>query len=897
MVEPGKMNFDKYLLLLFPLLLKFGSIFSQLDHAAPRISINLNKGWQFTKGAYEALSWQSVDLPHTWNAKDVMDDTAGYFRGACWYKKTISLPDSLQSKELFLYFKGANQETEVYINGIKAGSHRGGYTAFSVPIGTLLHFGRAHRNEIAVRVDNSPDPNIPPLSADFTFYGGLYRDVFLVAVNKAHFSCTDHASNGIYITTPRVSAESATLHTEGTIRNSSSSARLFTLSTVVRDAKGRKVLGTRETISLEPLSSKTFTGTFKAISHPHLWSPEDPYLYSVDLSILDAASGKLLDRVRSPLGFRWVHFDADKGFFLNGKPYRLAGISRHQDHQGMGNALPASLATRDMEWVKRMGANFLRIAHYPQDPAVLEACDRLGLLCSVEIPVVNEITESDSFYRNCMDMQVEMIRQNFNHPSVIIWGTMNEVLLKSHFTNDKPRQKEYYSHIATLASSLDSLTRKEDPYRITMMANHGDINRYREAGLTGIPMLVGWNLYSGWYGGKMEDFPSSLDRIHKEFPNTPFMVTEYGADADPRIRSSHPVRFDKSVEFVTQFHAYYWKEILKRPFVAGSVIWNLADFNSETRNETMPHINNKGLLSWDRIPKDPYYFYEATWSRKPFVKIASSYWKTRAGVADSTGRQSFQPLQVASNLDSIELFVNGKSHGFRKVVDGLCEWTLPFSEGVHLVRASGRQHGKVYSDQLRIDFKLQPYLLTSARNPFREINILLGTGRTFMGEEGRRPWLPDQPYHTGAWGSVGGRPFKIDNGKLPYGTDKLILGTDDDPIYQTQQVGISRYQLDVPPGSYELTLHFAEIEGGVVKVPPYDLSDSSRQEKQAERVFNVYVNDSLFLSHFNIAAQFGTACAVIKKLRLVVSDGRGVRVRFEAVTGEPVLNALQLRRL
>ncbi|MEI9956219.1 MAG: glycoside hydrolase family 2 TIM barrel-domain containing protein [Ferruginibacter sp.] len=224
---------------------------------------------------------------------------------------------------------------------------------------------------------------------------------------------------------------------------------------------------------------------------------------------------------------------------------------------------------------------------------------------------MNEITESEAFYQNCKNMQVEMIRQNYNHPSIIIWCYMNEILLKPHFTNDKERQKIYFAAITKLAQSLDSITRKEDPYRYTMIANHADFTKYNDNKLTTIAMITGWNLYSGWYSAKQEDFPAFLDRHHEKLPNQPFMITEYGADADNRIRSVAPLRFDKSVEYTTKFHQFYITEIMKRPFVAGSVVWNLADFNSETRTETMPHINNKGLLTWDRIPKDPYYLYQA----------------------------------------------------------------------------------------------------------------------------------------------------------------------------------------------------------------------------------------------------------------------------------------------
>ncbi|RZM15925.1 MAG: hypothetical protein EOO88_43215, partial [Pedobacter sp.] len=351
------------------------------------------------------------------------------------------------------------------------------------------------------------------------------------------------------------------------------------------------------------------------VTYPTLWSVASPYLYKASTIITEASTGKVLDEIEHSVGFRWFTFDASQGFFLNGKSLKLIGASRHQDRKGFGNAVPDSLARKDVVLLKEMGGNFLRVAHYPQDPAVLKACDELGILASVEIPVVNEITETDSFYNNCLQMQVEMIRQHYNHPSVIIWCYMNEVLLRPSFNDDKARQTLYFSNIAKLAGRLDSLTRKEDPFRYTMIAHHGNYNQYKEVGLIDIPMIVGWNLYQGWYGSKIEDLPPYLDRYHRDYPQKPMMITEYGADADPRIRSTDPVRFDKSIEYATYYHQYYLEQIMQRPFVAGAQVWNLADFNSETRNESMPHINNKGLLQWDRTPKDPYYFYNGVYYR------------------------------------------------------------------------------------------------------------------------------------------------------------------------------------------------------------------------------------------------------------------------------------------
>ncbi|HYE54649.1 MAG TPA: glycoside hydrolase family 2 TIM barrel-domain containing protein [Chitinophagaceae bacterium] len=868
-----------------------------------RTITGFNDGWEFTKDEFDpgantaSAKWEAVQLPHSWNTSDVMDDEPGYYRGVGWYRKKLVVDPSFRGKQLYLRFEGANQLAEVYVNGKKAGSHTGGYTAFQFPVSSLLNFDSADGNHVLVKVDNSHNPQVPPLSADFTFFGGIYRDAWLISVSPVHFSFSNYGSNGVFISTPEVNEKKAVVHVRGNIANQQQSVRQVKVLTSVLDRDGNKVKEVQTSVQLKPRTETSFVQEINTFNKPRLWSPDDPYLYTVKTIITDASSGQVLDEVVNPLGFRWFRFDAEQGFFLNGKPCKLVGASRHQDRPGLGNAVPDELARQDIEWLKKMGGNFLRVAHYPQDPSVLEACDRLGILASVEIPVVNEITESDTFYNNCVNMQVEMIRQNFNHPSVVMWCYMNEVLLRMKFNNDKERQKTYIANVTKLAVRLDSVTRAEDPLRYTMIAHHGDFDKYRNAGLNDVPMVIGWNLYSGWYGGDMENFPAFLDKHRRQMPHKPMVVSEYGADADPRIRSFDPVRFDKSVEYANRFHQYYLQEMMKRPFVAGVMIWNLADFNSETREETMPHINNKGLLTWDRTPKDPFYFYQAMFSNSPFVKIISGGWKIRTGIADSASGVCRQLMQVASNLDSVELIVNGKSQGWKKPSYGLCEWTIPFVNDLNTIEAKGKRQGQSYTDQCAINFSMQPYLLNDTSGAFREMNILLGANRYFIDDKTGQIWQPDQVYRSGSWGHTGGKAFKLaGNTRLPYGTDKDIFGTDNDPVYQTQQTGLSGYRLDVPPGGYELTLHFAELQGNSGKDIPYNLSPPGPRRIFPERRFHVYINDQLMLENFDIAGQYGTARAVSKKFVLSIQPGASIDIKFVPVAGEPVLNAIQVRR-
>ncbi|HEX7845406.1 MAG TPA: malectin domain-containing carbohydrate-binding protein, partial [Chitinophagaceae bacterium] len=478
--------------------------------------------------------------------------------------------------------------------------------------------------------------------------------------------------------------------------------------------------------------------------------------------------------------------------------------------------------------------------------------------------------------------------------SVIMWCYMNEVLLRPHYNSDKEKQKIYFQNIAKLAQALDSVTRKEDPSRYTMMAHHGDYNRYKDVGLVDIPMIVGWNLYSGWYGARLSDFPVFLDSFHAKNPGKPMLVAEYGADADPRIRSAEPVRFDKSVEYTTKFHQYYFTEMMKRPFVAAAMIWNLADFNSETRTESMPHINNKGLLEWDRTPKDPYYYYEGVLSKKPFIKLLGM--QAAAGIADKNAATSSRLIQVATNTEQPELFVNGKSLGKKQQQDGLCEWNAPFINGANIVEVKGTKEGKIASDKATIQFYLLPDRFDKSTS-FRPMNILLGANRYFTDDE-QQLWIPDKAYEAGSWGYSGGKQFKLaNNNRLPYGTDKNIAATNNDPVYQTQRMGIEKYKLDVPPGEYELTLHFAELMAAATKEIPYNLSDPDRIAPNGKRIFNVYVNDKLLLDNFDITAQYGAATAVSKTTRVAALNGSGIEISFKAIEGEPVLNALQIKKV
>ncbi|HEY0273419.1 MAG TPA: glycoside hydrolase family 2 TIM barrel-domain containing protein [Chitinophaga sp.] len=863
--------------------------------AQQRIIRSIPSDWQFHRGDLhspaDTSGWERVSIPHTWNATDVTDDVPGYYRGPGWYKKTIYVPASWKQQTVQLYFEGVSQTAEVYVNGQKAGAHTGGYTAFAVPVGGLLHYSDSlTANEIMVRADNSYREDIPPLSADFTFYGGMYRDVYLEVANVTHFDMNDHAGPGIYITTPVVTAGKAQVMIRGAVANAG--AGLSVLTTVA-DASGKTVA--RQETKLKA-GVPDFSISLPVITAPHLWSPEDPYLYRVTATLLRTREHTPLDEVSQPLGLRWFSFDADKGFFLNGKSVKLIGASRHQDYPGLGNALPDAQGVKDMELLKAMGANFVRIAHYPQDPSVLAACDRLGLLASVETPEVNGITESAAFARNSQNMQVEMIRQNFNHPSIIIWGYMNEVLLRPRYEKGSPERKAYNAQVYAQAVALDSLTRREDPTRYTMLPCHGDFDGYNSVGLTKVPMLLGWNLYQGWYGGNFAGLDAFLDQHHKDLPGMPLLLTEYGADADDRLRSFAPVKFDKTQEYANAYHAHYLKAVMDRPFVAAAMIWTLADFNSESRTESTPHVNSKGITNAYRKPKDTYYYYQSHLVQQPYVRIASRGWDTRAGIAASdTALYCTQPVEIYTNQPSVTVSLNGQVLQTATPTNGVATVQVPFVNGRNELEASA---GAAPHDMAFIQFQLIPASLRSTALPFTAIHINVGDARFFT-DKGVT-WLPEQAYQPGSWGYIGGTVYKMGHSQIPYGSGKDILGTDQDPLYQTQRAGLDTFRLDVPDGAYAVTLHFCELLSNREREQlVYNLGGGGEETsgKLHSRVFNVLVNGTPVLEGIGNNNELQPERAFATKVIVSVNGGKGIILSFKAVQGETILNGLEVEKI
>lgn len=872
-------------------------------YAQQRVIYTINDGWKFKKGSpFEAQllgcddsSWEMVNIPHTWNDKDGDDETPGFYRGPAWYRKQLFVDKSQAGRQAIIYFEGANQEVQFYLNGQFVGEHKGGYTRFCFDVTAKLRYGQ--ENLFAVYVNNVYNPDIPPLSADFTFYGGIYRDVYLQFMNPVHIATNDYASSGVYIRTPKVSQSEASVEITTLLTNDTDEATEVIVENRIYDADGKEVEKVNTIVKLTPGETKTDASRKIKINSPRLWDIDDPYRYRVCTRILDKKKGTLLDEVVNPLGLRWFEFDAEKGFFLNGKWRKLVGTARHQDYFRKGNALRDEMHVQDVVLLKEMGGNYLRVSHYPQDPVVMEMCDKLGIVTSVEIPVVNAVSETEAFLNNSVEMAKEMVRQDFNRPSILIWGYMNEILLRRPYTEGK-QLIDYYLFTEKVARSLETTIRKEDPSRYTMMAYHNAPQYYEEARLTDIPMIQGWNLYQGWYEPDINEFQHLLDRAHQVYKGKILMVTEYGPGVDPMLHSYQSERFDFSQEYGLIYHKHYLREMMKRPFIAGSSLWNLNDFYSESRVDAVPHVNNKGIVGLDRELKDTYWFYKASLSRMPVLAIGNREWKARGGVVNTEKRECVQSVPIFSNAEEVELFVNHQSLGKKKVENCCALFDVPFAGGENLLETVAEISGRKVCDRLKVHFQLVDSQLKENAASFTEMNVMLGSPRYFDDRIANVAWIPEQEYKPGSWGFVGGTPYRRKTGfGTMLGSDIDIYGTDMNPIFQTQRVGIESFKADVPDGDYSVYLYWAELEPNKRKEAlVYNLGADSEQVIAGNRCFGISMNGTIVMDDFNVARDYGYARAVIKKFVVTVKDGKGLSVDFQKKEGETILNAIRIYR-
>lgn len=604
--------------------------------------LNINNNWNFIKeninNAFlkelNTNSWENVSIPHTWND---IDGASGneYFRGTCWYRKELFIDTKFKGQRVFIEFNGVNSISDVFINEIHLGQHKGGYSTFRYDITNLVKFGTV--NILAVKADNSHVEEVYPLMADFTFYGGIYRDVNLIITDSIHFDLMDNGSKGVYISQDEINDSYAKLTIKSNIVANLDDEQGVRVVANIKNADGQVVKYTAKDILVNKQKELTLPIT---IENPILWNGvENPYLYTVHITI--EKHNDVLDELIIPTGLRYFSFDSQKGFFLNGKHLKLQGVSRHQDKKEKGWALTKEDHELDIALIKEVGANSIRLAHYQHDQYFYDLCDKEGMIIWAEIPFISIASTTDHTGENAKSQMVELIRQNFNHSSIIMWGVENEIQIGG----DLP-------YVRDIVKSLNDITRKEDPTRLTtqalvsMVPDTDEYNNYTD--------IVAYNKYFGWYNGKTEDFASWLDNYHEINPNRALGLSEYGFEGTITYHSDNPKVKDYTEEYHALSHETLIKIFNEREFLWGSYVWNFFDFGSAIRNEGgVKGRNNKGLVTFDRkIKKDAFFAYKAAWSKEPFVHITSKRFIDRA--TDSIN------VKVYSNCDSVTLFVDNE---------------------------------------------------------------------------------------------------------------------------------------------------------------------------------------------------------------------------------------------
>lgn len=674
------------------------------DRQSQREIRDLTAGWQFVfrdgwspeaAGAASGEDWAPVALPHTWNRlgeyRETRTAATDNRQGTGWYRRTIDGTGLDPSKRHFAEFDAVGNVADVWLNGRHVGRHAGAFTRFRVELTGVLDFAGA--NALLVRADNSdPQPDSPtahviPLLGDFFIHGGIYRPVRLVSVPASHIALDDFGGPGVYAT-PAVAADGSAR--VATLVRLTGAREGQEVAAALRDAAGTVVASTKHRIG----GGQREVNLDIAVARPRLWDgPADPYLYEIEVSL--AHGGKVLDRVRQTVGIRSFRMDADGGFFLNGRPLQVRGVSRHQNHLGKGWALADADQDRDMAIIAEMGANSVRVAHYPQAGRWFELADRHGMIVWAEVPFVNKVAfsdapASDALVANARTQMTEMIRQYYNHPSIVTWGIGNEVDIDLAFKRLGPK-----ADARPLLRALNALSHAEDPSRPTVIADcceatPGDKAPYLPV-LAGESDLIGYNRYFGWYYGKVEDLGPHLDLLHARHPAIPLSVSEYGAGGALTQHSDHPEGRPTNItgrpqpeEFQAWWHERSWPQIRDRKYLWGSWIWNMFDFSSRIRREgDAIDINTKGLVSYDRVvKKDAFYYYKAQWSTEPVVHITSRRFAERTGAVTR--------IKVYSNAASVALTLNGAPIGDALCVDRICTIEgIRLSPGPNVVAALG----------------------------------------------------------------------------------------------------------------------------------------------------------------------------------------------------------------
>lgn len=851
--------------------------------AEQRAVVPLTTGWHFHLGAEAAAAsrtgfddshWQTVSLPHSWNRMGGTAERRPDYQdvhGPGWYRLHFATPAGAAGRAAWLQFDAASIVADVWLNGQYLGRHSGAFARFRFDAsGALKPSGD---NLLVVRVDNSrpetpgsPTAEVPPMSGDFPMYGGLYRPVSLVLTDRAHIAMRDWGGPGVYARTLKVAGRTASIALTTRLENDRSTRAALTVEASILDRDGRIVARAADRRSL-PRGTAGEVEQRLTVPNAHLWNGvADPYLYTIRVDLRDAGGG-VIDSVSQPLGIRTFRIDPDKGFILNGRAVDLHGVSRHQDRPDKGWAIDSADIDEDFALIKELGANTVRLAHYQHAQRAYDDADHDGIVAWAEIPLVDrsapagQVETPPGFARNAAQQLRELIRQNYNHPSIIVWSIANEVNLQA-------AKGKGASHARPLLEALQAEVHREDPSRPATLADCcGSIPSEARPGLdtvAGITDVIGFNRYYGWYSSDVHALAPDLKRLHALYPNEPISISEYGAGGaltqhtdDPRggpiaaFGRPHPEEFQSYILEET------WKQIAATPFLWASWVWNLTDFSNEERTEGgLTDTNDKGLVTFDRkTKKDAFYFFKANWSRAPFVHLTGRRYVDRPyPVLD---------VKAYSNLPRVRLSLNGRNLGWAPCRMGICSWRdVRLDHGVNLLTASG-------------DSATRDAIEWRFAGEAGHYAIRAGTLTGGRGADGTR-WGSDV-FFTGGEGHFRDPP-PTSRGAKP-GPPHLVAGTADQVAYASWRDGAFSYAVPVPAGSYRVTLHFFEPDPAA---------------KPGERVFRLLAEGKPEGPPVDIVREAGAPMtALTRSFRVPVRDGT-LDLDFVPVTGKALVSALEI---
>ena len=623
--------------------------------------VNLNRDWRFIQedaGLPEEfpLRWKQIDLPHTWNAVDGHDGNGSYARGRFWYAKSFRKPvQPLEGGRVYVEIPAAGQQAEVFVNGTSVIYHEGGYSTFRADITDLCR--EDEDNLLVIACSNENKSSVYPQSADFTFYGGLYRGVNLISVPKTHFELEYYGGPGIQITPKPCEDGGAVFEMESWIAGGDEN---FTVMYSVLDARGKEVAA-----GVRPADDTKLT---LYVPEAHLWEIDDPYLYTVTATL--QRRNEAYNEISARVGVRSFSCDPEKGFIINGKEIPLRGVSRHQDQLYKGNALTREDHYEDARLIKELGANTIRLAHYQHSQDFYDACDEMGFVVWAEIPFISVMNPDPDAHQNCISQMKELIIQNYNHPSICFWGISNEILIGGISDQLVENHKE-----------LHALCKELDPTRLTTIA-HVTMTPV-DSPIHDITDVESYNHYFGWYGGRMEDNGPWMDHFHEVHPKICLGLSEYGCEGIITYHGPNPACKDYSEEYQALYHEHMAKMLDERPWIWSSHVWNMFDFGCAARDEGgVAGRNNKGLVTMDRkTKKDSFYIYQAYWSKTPMLHLCGRRYAQRAGETTE--------IRVYSNLPSVALYLNGKLAD-EKSADKVFVFRVALEEGQNIVTAVSR---------------------------------------------------------------------------------------------------------------------------------------------------------------------------------------------------------------